>query len=295
MTAPASPSAIVQPISSQVMCVNGASCGGTSEYALVLSPLQCAIPMNTSEPIPAEISPGMRMRGSIGPPETARLDHENGRDDGRTEDHRYRGEAPRRRHDHEQLRRRVALRELHRYDGEPGADRDQRRLGAEHDAETERRQRGERDAGQHVRIVAADHLQSVRGHVTAVAGKAHDREGDGQPGEAQHDQVPPRRHRRVAHVGRQIGEHPDLDAMHQLQEAPTRERDDHPDDRREHEQHHEVAAPQYRRGIRPGRRSGRVFSHRRPAVAPTRETDTGGPYDAASSRTNIAPSRPAQA
>ncbi len=34
----------------------------------MFSPVKLAIPMNTSEPTPAEISPGIRMSGSIGPP-----------------------------------------------------------------------------------------------------------------------------------------------------------------------------------------------------------------------------------
>ena len=62
------PSRSVQPISSQVMCVNGVNCSGTSEYAWVLSPVQLAIPRNTSDPTPAAIKPGNKIKGSVAPP-----------------------------------------------------------------------------------------------------------------------------------------------------------------------------------------------------------------------------------
>ena len=68
MSAPARPSAIVQPISSQVTWLKCGSCSGTSEYALVLRPVQFAMPRNTSEPTPPAISPGIRISGSIAPP-----------------------------------------------------------------------------------------------------------------------------------------------------------------------------------------------------------------------------------
>ena len=69
------------------------------------------------------------------------------------------------------------------YTGEASADRDQRRLGAEDGTEAERRERGERDPGQHRRLVAAD-LEAVRGHVAAVAREVLDRERDRDPGQA---------------------------------------------------------------------------------------------------------------
>ena len=34
----------------------------------MLSPVQCAIPMKTSEPIPPAMSPGIKMSGSVAPP-----------------------------------------------------------------------------------------------------------------------------------------------------------------------------------------------------------------------------------
>ena len=51
----------------------------------------------------------------------------------------------------------------------------------------------------------------------------------------------------------------------ELEEAPPGQRNDHTDNGREHEQHHEVTAPQDRRRVRPGRgralRRGRRCTH----------------------------------
>ena len=62
---------MVQPICASVGWENGARCNGTSEYALVLSPVQSPMPTNTSDPIPAAIRPGSTISGSVAPPRPA--------------------------------------------------------------------------------------------------------------------------------------------------------------------------------------------------------------------------------
>ncbi len=70
-TAAARPITMVQPICASVGWENGARCNGTSEYALVLSPVQSPMPTNTSDPIPAAIRPGSTISGSVAPPRPA--------------------------------------------------------------------------------------------------------------------------------------------------------------------------------------------------------------------------------
>ena len=230
------------------------------------SPVQFAMPMNTSEPTPAAIRPGMRMSGSVAPPSPLASITSTAATIGRPEDHRDGGEAACCREHHEQLRRCVALRELHREDRQAAADRDQGRLGTEHETEPEGRQRGEGDAGDLGRLGAA-HLQPVGRHVPAVAGQLHDRERDREPREHQHRDRPPGGHGVEPERVGQVAEHRELDLVDQLEEPPRGERHEETDHRREHEQHDEVAAAQHRLGIE--RRCGRRRRQREVSCRPS--------------------------
>ena len=205
-----------------------------------------------------------RQRGAA---EARGLDHEDRRHERRAEDGRDRGEGAGRPHDHEHLGRRVPLGQLHREQGHAPAQRDERGFRPEHEPETDRRQRRQHDARQHVRL-GRPHLETVRGDVATVPGKAHDGERDGEAGEEEHGKRPPPRNTVEPEVARQIVEHADLDLVDQLEESPRRERHDDADDRGEHEDHDEALGPEQRHRIRRSRRirwSGRSRRRRQPS------------------------------
>ena len=182
------------------------------------------------------------------------LDDEDCGHDRRAEDDRDGGEAAGRgEHGHE-LRRCVAPDEAHRVHREAGAERDEGRLGAEDEPEADGRPRGQHHARDDARLGAA-HLQAVGRHMPSRSRQADDRERHRQAGDAEHEQVPPRRNRVPPEAVRQIREQPLLGVVHDLEERPRDERDDDPDDGSEHQDRDEVPAPQDRQGI--GRRSGR--------------------------------------
>ena len=108
--------------------------------------------------------------------------------------------------------------------------------------------------GDDARLGAA-HLQAAGRHVPSRSRQADDRERHRQAGDTEHEQVPPRRNGVPPEVIRQIREQPLLGVVHELEERPRDERDDNPDDGREHQDRDEALAPQDRQGI--GRRSGR--------------------------------------
>ena len=62
---------MAQPDSATVRVENAGSEKGLSAYALELSPVERPVPVKTTEPIPADIRPGSRISGSIGPPSPA--------------------------------------------------------------------------------------------------------------------------------------------------------------------------------------------------------------------------------
>ena len=220
----------------------------------MLSPLQWDMPMKTSEPTPAAIRPGHQDQGKRRATEPGGLDDEDGGHDRRAEDDRDGCEAAGRgEHGHE-LRRCVAPDEVHRVHREPGAERDEGRLGAEDEPEADARPPGQHHARDDARLGAA-HLQAVGRHMPSRSRQADDRERHRQAGDAEHEQIPPRRNRVPPEVVRQIREQPLLGVVHDLEERPRDERDDNPDDGSEHQDRDEVLAPQDRQGI--GCRSGR--------------------------------------
>ena len=152
--------------------------------------------------MPAAISPGIRISGSDRAAEPARFDHQDGGDDGRAEDHRDRGEASGRGQTISSCGGASFFASFTANIAEPRADRDERRLRPEHEAEAEGRERGERDARHHVGLVAA-HLEPVRGNVPALPGEPHDRRT--RPGARPAPSTgsgPPVRHRRRSRARR---------------------------------------------------------------------------------------------
>ena len=101
-----------------------------------------------SDPTPAASSPGTRTTPSMRAAEAGRLHQQERTDDRRAEQRRDRGEAAGDADDHRRHRRRVLLEQVDREDAEAAADRDERSLGTEDDAEAQRGERGEDDAGQ---------------------------------------------------------------------------------------------------------------------------------------------------
>lgn len=145
----------------------------------------------------------------------AALDHQHSADDRPAEQGRDRRERAGRRH-----HRLLLFAELHEardHDPCDRAERDQRRLGAEHRPERERSDRGERDSGA-VRdrdVAAAD---SLKGRVSAVTGEE-------PPGDDDHEcadrrkpdhEVPGRR--RGAERARQVVPEPVLEVVYEREE-----------------------------------------------------------------------------
>ena len=122
----------------------------------MLSPVQCVMPMKTSEPMPPAMSPGIKMSGRVGPPRPDASRMMTAPTIGDPKITETRGERSGRAQDEQQLRRRVAFCEFDGRDCNARSDRDQWRLGPEHEPESERGERRERDAGHHVRFGAAE-------------------------------------------------------------------------------------------------------------------------------------------
>ena len=232
----------------------------------MLSPLQCAMPMKTSEPTPPAIETGHHDQRERRPAEPGGLDDDHGGHDRRAEDDRDRGEAAGGgEHGHE-LRRRIAPDEGHRVHRQAGTDRDEGRLGAEDDPEADARPTCQHHARHDARLVAA-HLQTMGRHVPSRSRQTVDRERHRHAGDTEHHQVPPRRDGVPPEVIRQVREQPLLRVVHELEERPRDERDDDADDGREHQDRDEVPAPQdgQRIGCRT-RRCGRIGQRAVPSL-----------------------------
>ena len=126
--------------------------------------------METSEPDARRQEPGRQDHAQALAVQRRGLDEDDRADEGRAEDERDRGEAARRRDDGEDLVGGVLAQQAHGEDAEAGAERDERRLGPEHDAEADRRERRQHDARQLDRLRDAG-LQPLRRLVAAVPGR----------------------------------------------------------------------------------------------------------------------------
>ena len=121
----------------------------------------------------------------------------------------------------------------HRERTEAEAERDERCLGAEDEPEPESRERGGKDAGKCDR---GDRVctEALERRVSAVAGKPH-RRGNQQAREPGHeDDVPPGRLAPAELLGDHVPHEVD-DVVDRGLEQHGRERDGHPEQRREHE------------------------------------------------------------
>ena len=93
----------------------------------------------------------------------------------------------------DRLGRRVLLDQVHREDADAAADRDQRRLGPEHDAEAQGRERREHDPGKLDRHHGAAGLEALGRLVAGGARQVADRQRDEKPGERRPRKRPPHR------------------------------------------------------------------------------------------------------
>ncbi len=125
------------------------------------------------------------------PAEPGGLHQQERPDERRAEQRADRGEASRRPDHGHRLRRRVLLDEMHGEHAEAAADRDQRRLRPEHDAEAQGRQRRDHDAGQVDREHRAARLESFGRLVTGGAGEVANRQRDEQACERRPGKRPP--------------------------------------------------------------------------------------------------------
>ena len=172
----------------------------------------------------------------------------------------------RRRDDGHDLRGASLRSQAHGEDAEPGAERDERRLGPEHDAEADRRERGQDDARAARSAGCGPRLEPVGGLVAAGAREPVDRERGDEAREREDRERPP--HRRavvVAELRRgSVVVDPDAGSGGRARGTPTAaKRHDEPDDRGHDEEDQDepalrgVAAGGPRaRGGRAGGRSG---------------------------------------
>ncbi len=184
-TAAARPITMAQPIWPQVGWENAERCNGVSEYALVLRPVQSPMPMNTSDPMPAAIRPGSTISGSVAPPKPAASITRIAATIGEPKIAEMAAKPPAAPEHDEQLRGRVLLGQVHGEHRQASTERDERSFGAEHQPETNGRERGQHDARHHVRL-GGPHLEAVRGDVAPVPRKARDRKRDRKAGEEEH-------------------------------------------------------------------------------------------------------------
>ena len=194
--------------------------------------------------MPAASSPGRGSIVSLAPAEAGRLDEDDRGDERRAEDERERRERRRGRQDHEpDLRRGVLAHERAAKQPEPAAERDERRLRPEHDAEPDRREPGEHHAGQLDWAGSAPCSGRKAGDVAAVAGHPLDRERD--------DRRPRWRAAASTTTAACVSKpnssgslvvQPRPGLVGELEEAPRRERGDDAEDGREDEQREEPLA-----------------------------------------------------
>ncbi len=139
----------------------------------------------------------------------------------------------------------------------PPAQGDQGRLGTQHEPEADRREAREDDPRQ-VHRASGRGLEAVGGHVTPAARQAHDGKRRHHAGDREHRQRPPQRRAVVTEVAGEALEHPHLNLVHELEEAPGDKRHDQPHDRRQREQPDELSAAQDGGRVRRGCGGGLV-------------------------------------
>ena len=101
------------------------------------------------------------------------------------------GEATGRPQDDARHLRRIALDQVNREHAQTAADRDQRRLRAEHDAKAERRERRDHDARELDRLNRPRGLEALGGLVARRPRQILDREGDEEPAQREKRDRPP--------------------------------------------------------------------------------------------------------
>ena len=190
--------------------------------------------------------------GKGGAPETGCLDDDHRPDDRGTEQGGDGGEARGGGDQRQDLIGGVLPRQLDREDAETRPERDQRRFGAEHDAQADGGDGGEQHARQFDGLGRRSRLQPFGGLVTAAAREPPDGEGDRDGRDGQHRQRPPRGNRCQAQRAREVLVDPQLQVVDEFEIAPRRQGDQDTDDGGEDEQHAVVPGPQERGGI--GRR-----------------------------------------
>ena len=210
-------------------------------------------PRKISAPMPAESSPGTSTTPSIGPPSPAASSSRNAPSSGDPNSALIAAKLPAVAITVLACGGRVARGEAHREHAEPAADRDQRRLRAEHRAERERGERGEEDARQLDRGQRAAGLEPVGGRVAAGARQVADRQRHEQPREREQRQRPPDRRGIEPERVRQVVEQQLLQLRDQLEEPVRDGGDRDADQRRQHEQLHIGAGAQQRERIGSGR------------------------------------------
>ena len=198
--------------------------------------------------MPADIRPGSKISGSIGPPRPAASMRIIAPMTGRAEDRGDRGE---RRgcgeHCHD-LVGRILLDQPHGEDRQAAAEGDERGFWTQDEAESERGQRGKQDARQFDGLGGA-RLEPFVGDVTAVAGQADDRDGRQHAGDRHHRQRPPPRDGIKSQPAGQRPVHLFLDPVDQFQETPRGEGDRHTDQSGQDEQDPVALAPDRRAWI----------------------------------------------
>ena len=134
------------------------------------------------------------------------------------------------------LGRSVPLDEPDGADGRPAAERDQRRLGAQHHAEAQGGECRERHPGKLDRPAGPARLEPVRRRVAARTRQVADGERDQQTGQDKRRDRPPQRLAVEAKPAGQVGEDPRLQLGDQGEETVSHRRDGHADDRGEYQQ-----------------------------------------------------------
>ena len=140
------------------------------------------IPIETSDPIPAASMPGTSTIGSLGPPIPVASIRITAAISGDSKMNDSAAKAPQAAISPNDLVGSVSSNQPDRQDREPAAQRQQRRLGPEHEAESERGD-GRQHHARQVDRLGTGLVQTVGRHVAAVTREPHDRKRDHQAGE----------------------------------------------------------------------------------------------------------------
>ena len=211
------------------------------------------IPSETSDPIPAASMPGTSTSGSLGPPIPVASIRITAAISGDSKMNDTAAKAPAAAisptTSSGASRRTSRIPRI----AETPAQRDQRRLWAEHEAKADRGD-GRQHHSRQVDGLGRAGVEALRGHVAPTTRQSHDRERDHEAGECANRQVPPQWSPIVISNGvREVLVDPLRHVVHELQEAPRGQRDHDSDDCREQKESQELPG-----GDRGGR--GRVSS-----------------------------------